>query len=98
MKSEMGLFFAGTAVGIAAAMLFTPKSGPETREYLRSKANEGADFVKQRAGEVREKAMDMVERGKKTVQEQVDTVAAAMDAGKQAYREAANPTAVPSAS
>jgi gas vesicle protein len=73
---------------VAAGLLFAPKSGPETRDLLRSKADEGKDYLKKRTTEVRDQAADVLERGKSTVTRQRDNLVAAVEAGKQAYREA----------
>ncbi len=65
----------------------TPKSGAETREYMTSKANSGVDYVKARAEDVHAAATDALDKGKKAVKKQADSVAAAVDAGKQAYQD-----------
>ena len=39
--SKLSYFFLGLGLGVAAGVLFAPKSGAETREFLRSKAEEG---------------------------------------------------------
>ena len=70
--------------------MFAPKSGEETREFLTSKVNEGAELARRRALELREQAADKLERGKSTVQRHKEGLAAAVDAGRQAYREAAS--------
>ncbi len=89
MNSEsLGYFCVGAAVGVAAAVLLAPKSGAETREYVTSTANSGVDYVKARAEEVRTAATDALDKGIKAVKKQADGVAAAVDAGKQAYKEA----------
>jgi gas vesicle protein len=73
-------------------LLFAPKSGPETRELLRSKADEGKEYLKRRSFEVRDQATEAIERGKSTVTRQRDNLVAAVEAGKQAYREAVTTT------
>ena len=47
--SKMSFFFLGLGLGAALGVLFAPKSGIETREFLMSKANESADLAKRRA-------------------------------------------------
>ena len=47
----------------------------------------GAMIVAGRAKAAAEKTAEFVERGKEILQKQKDSVAAAVDAGKQAYRE-----------
>ena len=88
MNGELRYFCFGTAVGVAAAILFTPKSGPKTRAYLNGKAADGVGYVKARVEDVRTSAMDALDRSKQAVKKQTDAVAAALDEGKQAYQEA----------
>lgn len=88
--SKLSYFFLGLGLGVAAGVLFAPKSGEETREFIRSKAEEGADFVKQRGDELRNNAAETIDRGKETLRRQKESLSAAMEAGKQAYRDAVN--------
>ncbi|MCS6951681.1 MAG: YtxH domain-containing protein [Bryobacterales bacterium] len=90
MSEEKGLsyFFLGLGIGVAIGVLFAPKSGEETRDYLRSKAGEGRDYLKRRGEELYESAGDLVEKGKAAITSQKERLAAAVEAGKQAYREA----------
>ena len=86
--SKLSYFFLGLGLGVAVGVLFAPKSGAETREFLRSKAEEGSDYVKSRASDLKDSAADALERGKSTIQKHRDNLASAVEAGKQAYREA----------
>lgn len=91
--SKLSYFFLGVGLGVAVGVLFAPKAGADTREFIRSKANEGADFAKRRAADLREQANDALERGKQTISKHKDNLSAAVDAGRQAYRDAtSNPT------
>lgn len=87
-ENRLSYFFLGMGIGVAIGILFAPKSGEETRKYIRAKADEGRDYVKRRTEEVRESAAEMMERGKGAVARKKDNLAAAVEAGKQAYREA----------
>ena len=87
--SKLSYFAFGLGLGLAIGVLFAPKSGEETREYIRSKADEGKDYLKRRSEELRGQASDLMERGKTVVGRQRDNLSAAVEAGKQAYREAA---------
>jgi len=77
----------GAMIGAATALLLAPRSGIETRKLLASKAREGADLVASRTKTVAGKTSDYVERGKELLQQQRDQLAAALEAGKQAYKE-----------
>src|SRR6202142_4590310 len=96
--NKLYFFFLGLGMNVAVGVLFAPKSGTGTRNFLLSKANETADLAKRRAEELREQATktlervksaaaDTIERGKSTVQRQKESVIAAVDAGRQAYRD-----------
>jgi len=78
-------------VGIGIGMLFAPKSGAETRQLIKDKTGEGTDYLKQRGTELRDSAGDLVNKGKDAISRQRETIADALEAGKQAYREATAP-------
>lgn len=80
-------FLAGLGVGAVIGILYAPQSGSETRDVLRSKAEEGKDLVRDRARQAREQASQWVDKGKEVVNQQKDTIRTAVEAGKQAYRE-----------
>ena len=85
---EKALYFVlGAFIGAATALLLAPRSGEETRKFLVTKAREGADLVASRTKNVAEKTTDYIDRGKELLQQQRDQLAAALEAGKQAYRE-----------
>lgn len=86
--NKLSFFFLGLGIGVAVGILFAPKSGQETREMIRNKAGEGKDYLKRRSEEIRDSATTVLERGKSAVTRQKDQLAAAVEAGRQAYREA----------
>ena len=88
--NKLSYFCLGLGLGVAVGVLFAPKSGAETRDLLRSKAEEGADFVKRRTTELRDNAADAIDRSKETLKRHKENLTAAVDAGKQAYRDAVN--------
>jgi gas vesicle protein len=87
-KNGLSAFLLGLGVGVGIGMLFAPKSGSETREYIKTKAGEGGDFIKQRGTEFKDTASGWVDRGKEAMGRQRDNINDAMEAGKQAYRDA----------
>ena len=88
--NKLSYFFLGLGLGVAVGVLFAPKSGAETRSLLKSKAEEGADYVKRRGTEFRDTAVDALDKGKQAVSRHKDNLAAAVEAGKSAYRDALN--------
>jgi gas vesicle protein len=87
--SKVSYFLAGLGIGALVGILFAPKSGDETREYLTSKADEGRDYAQRKARELRERAEDLIQRSKEIMDRQKEGVAAAVEAGKDAYRREA---------
>jgi gas vesicle protein len=86
--NKFSYFFLGLGLGVAAGLLFAPKTGSETRDLIRSKADEGKDYVKRRSSELRDQAEEVIDKGRTAVTRQRDNLSAAVEAGKQAYREA----------
>ena len=84
--SKFLFFLTGVSVGALVGILFAPKSGRETREYLASKAEEGRDILARKSSEYRDQATDYLERGKGAISSQKEHIAAAIEAGKAAYR------------
>lgn len=89
-KNGFSSFLLGLGVGVGIGMLFAPKSGAETREIIKNKAGEGADFLKQRSGDIRQSAAEWVDKGKEAINRQRENLNDAMEAGKQAYRDTVN--------
>jgi len=81
-------FLAGLGLGALAGVLYAPRSGAETREALRARAEEGRDYVRGRAQEAREQAQGWADRGREVVNQQKEQFRAAYEAGRQAYHEA----------
>ena len=98
-RSGFGYFLLGLGIGVAAGVLWAPRSGEETRalladkagegaDYIKNRAQDGADLVKQRTDDLKHSASDLYEKGRTTVVQQKDNLNAAVEAGKQAYRDA----------
>jgi len=96
--SKFSYFFLGLGLGVAVGLLFAPKSGTETRDLLLSKADEGKEYLRRRSSELRDNAADALEKGKSAINRQRDQLSAAVEAGKQAYREAVSKTSADEAS
>ena len=89
-KSGFSSFLLGLGVGIGIGMLFAPKSGADTRQLIKDKTGEGTDYLKQRGAELKDSASDLLAKSKEALNRQKETIADAMEAGKQAYRDAVN--------
>ena len=79
IHSTAGYFLAGLAIGSLVGIVFAPKSGEGTREYLSKKVKEGSKHARKKARELRERADDLVDRGKELVNETQAQIATALD-------------------
>ena len=85
---EKALFFTlGAFIGATVALLLAPRSGEETRKFIVSKARESADYVGTRSRSVVDRTTGYVDKGKELLQQQRDQLAAALEAGRAAYRD-----------
>lgn len=86
---KVSIFLVGLGIGALIGILFAPKSGEETREYLSSKAEEGKEYAQRKARELRERAEDLIERSKEIMSRQKEAVSSAVEAGKETYKREA---------
>lgn len=83
--ANVNYFLVGLGIGSAVAILFAPKSGKETREYIANKTKEANEYTRKKAQELRERAEDTVERGKEMVTQTKEQIATAIDVGRETY-------------
>src|SRR5438270_252920 len=74
-SERMYHFVVGFGAGMLLGVLFAPKSGDSTRGYIGSAATGGVGYVKRQTDELRESALDLVDRGKDIVHRQVEKLA-----------------------
>ena len=85
--SKLAYFLVGGGIGAIVALLFAPRSGRETREIIAQRANESRDKVLSASRNVSDRVTTYIDRGKEVVSSQKEQLAAAIEAGKQAYRD-----------
>ena len=83
-------FLIGIGTGAAIGVLMAPQSGARTRRQIAAKAQDGADFVKDRAADIVDSASAMVDKGRAELDRQRQNVKDALDAGKRAFSSAAS--------
>lgn len=87
-------FLLGGLTGASLAILFAPRSGQETRDLLGEKIRDGKergrdlrDKAATKGREILEDASDYVDRAKEGAAQRKDRLSAAVEAGRQAYRD-----------
>ncbi|MBI2821268.1 MAG: YtxH domain-containing protein [Acidobacteria bacterium] len=91
-------FLVGGFVGASIALLLAPTSGKETRELITGRAREGADFVTAKTRQIadltdsasralQDQASQLLDRSAEVLNRQKEQLAAAVEAGRQAYHE-----------
>jgi gas vesicle protein len=76
-------FAIGAGIGAAIGILFAPKSGEDTREFIRSSARDAVDSALAQGQDWTRRAQEKVEKVRGSIQD-------AADEGQQAYRQAKN--------
>jgi gas vesicle protein len=87
-------FMLGALSGAALAILFAPRSGRETREMLGEKLRDTADRSRhfgeqavEKGCEAAKDASEYLDRQREALEKRRDRLAAAVEAGRQAYRD-----------
>ena len=87
-------FLLGALSGAALAILFAPRSGRETRDLLGERLRETADRSRrlgeqalEKGREVAEDASGYLDRQREALEKRRDRLSAAVEAGRQAYRD-----------
>lgn len=78
-------FAVGLGVGAAVALLFAPKAGEQLRNDISEGVNDGVNQIRSTGKELRRR----VQRLADTAQDQVNRVQDAIEAGENAYGQAA---------
>lgn len=63
--NNLSYFVAGAIIGAVAALLFTPKSGSQTRKLIGQKTEEGLGGLTDSGKELFDQGKDLYERGRK---------------------------------
>jgi len=83
--SKVSFFLVGLGIGALLGVLFAPKSGEETREFLGKRADDGREFAQKKARELRDRADELIEKGKDVAARKRDSLTAAVEAGREAF-------------
>jgi gas vesicle protein len=85
--SRLAYFLVGGGIGAIVALLFAPRPGRETRDMIAQRDAESRERVLSASRNVSDKVTTYIDKGKEAVATQKEQLSAAIEAGKQAYRE-----------
>lgn len=78
-------FLLGGAIGAGLALLLAPQSGRETRQRIRDYAGDVRDKAEDIVEDAKSSARSAVDKGKEYVKEKKSIMSSAIEAGKDAY-------------
>jgi gas vesicle protein len=68
-NSKLAWFLAGAVIGAAAALLYAPKSGKDTRKYLGASTRDGREAMEAGGRELMDRGKEIYERGKQIAED-----------------------------
>jgi gas vesicle protein len=71
-SSGLAWFLTGAILGATVALLYAPKSGKDTRQFLSDKTQQSREAVADSSREIIDASRDMFERGRKLVEDAAD--------------------------
>jgi gas vesicle protein len=83
----MASFLVGGLIGAGLALLFAPQSGRQLRGLIGDRVREGAERGREFGERITQKSRELIDDAKQGLQWQRERVAAAVEAGRDAYRE-----------
>jgi gas vesicle protein len=86
-KSKLSYLMVGLGVGALATLMFALRMGENTRKYLRERGSKGLDALNQQARKLRERADEIVSKGKEIVGRPADSVNSSTEGERQDYEE-----------
>jgi gas vesicle protein len=71
-SNRIAWFLTGALVGVTIAMLYAPKSGKHTRDFISDKTQQGKDAVAGTGKDIADASREMFDRGRKVVEDAAD--------------------------
>jgi gas vesicle protein len=68
-SSNLAWFLTGAIIGATVAILYAPKSGKDTRQYISDKTQQGREAVTETSKDLADAGKEMFERGRKLVED-----------------------------
>jgi gas vesicle protein len=71
-NNNFGWFLAGAVIGAGAALLFAPKSGRDTRDYITQTTKDSREAVESSGRDLMDRGKQLYDQGKKIVDDASD--------------------------
>jgi gas vesicle protein len=71
-SNTLAWFLTGAVIGVTVALLYAPRSGKDTRQFLTDKTQQGKDAVAGGTQDILEAGRDMFDRGRRLVEDAAD--------------------------
>jgi gas vesicle protein len=68
-SGRLAWFLTGAIIGATVAVLYAPKSGKDTRQFLTDKTQQGRDAINETGQDIVDASREMFERGRKLVED-----------------------------
>jgi gas vesicle protein len=81
-SGRLAWFLTGAIIGATVAILYAPKSGKDTRQFLTDKTQQGRDALNETSQDIVDASREMFDRGRKLVED----AAALFDRGRKLVR------------
>jgi len=71
-SSTLAWFITGAVIGATVAVLYTPRTGKETRRYISKRTQQGREVLTETSKDLMDAGKDMFERGRKLIEDASD--------------------------
>lgn len=68
-SNRIAWFITGALIGVTVAILYAPKSGQHTRQFISGKTRQGKEALTDTGKDIADTSRDMFERGRKVVED-----------------------------
>ena len=68
-SSRLAWFLTGAIIGATVAILYAPKSGKDTRQFLTDKTQQGREAINETGQDIVDAGREMFDRGRKLVED-----------------------------
>jgi gas vesicle protein len=80
----LSFFLIGLGAGAAAMLLLAPKSGKDTRRYIRRRVDDGQEFIERNASKVQDLGTEILTKSKETIKRANGALTDVVEAGRSA--------------